>query len=83
MNGAIGTITSAKAFWNQDHVWFREREKGWNDMEYMIRNWNNFCWLCGDHILDTHVIILMLSTGSWENILKRLSDTEAGTEGYR
>ena len=53
--GAIGTITSAKAFWNQDHVWFREREKGWNDMEYMIRNWNNFCWLCGDHILDTHV----------------------------
>jgi myo-inositol 2-dehydrogenase/D-chiro-inositol 1-dehydrogenase len=55
MNGAIGTITSAKAFWNQNHVWFREREPGWNDMEYMIRNWNNFCWLCGDHILDTHV----------------------------
>jgi len=55
VGGAIGTITSAKAFWNQDHVWFREREKGWNDMEYMIRNWNNFCWLCGDHILDTHV----------------------------
>jgi predicted dehydrogenase len=54
-NGAIGRITSAKAYWNQDHVWFRERDKGWNDMEYMIRNWNNFCWLCGDHILDTHV----------------------------
>jgi predicted dehydrogenase len=53
--GAIGKITSAKAYWNQDHVWFREREPGWNDMEYMIRNWNNFCWLCGDHILDTHV----------------------------
>jgi len=53
--GAIGTITSAKAFWNQDHVWFREREPGWDDMTYMIRNWNNFCWLCGDHILDTHV----------------------------
>jgi myo-inositol 2-dehydrogenase/D-chiro-inositol 1-dehydrogenase len=55
MNGAIGTITSAKAYWNQDHVWFREREPGWDDMEYMLRNWNNFCWLCGDHILDTHV----------------------------
>ncbi len=54
-NKAIGTITSARAYWNQDHVWFRERESGWNDMEYMIRNWNNFCWLCGDHILDTHV----------------------------
>ena len=55
VNGAIGRITSAKAFWNQDHVWFRLREPGWNDMEYMIRNWNNYCWLCGDHILDTHV----------------------------
>lgn len=53
--GAIGAITSAKAFWNQDHVWFRLREEGWDDMTYMIRNWNNFCWLCGDHILDTHV----------------------------
>lgn len=54
-NGAIGKITSAKAFWNQNHVWFRTREEGWDDMTYMLRNWNNFCWLCGDHILDTHV----------------------------
>jgi len=55
VSGAIGQIVSAKAYWNQEHVWFRTREEGWSDMEYMIRNWNNFCWLCGDHILDTHV----------------------------
>lgn len=54
-NGAIGDIVAAKAFWNQEHVWFRRREDEWTDMEYMLRNWNNFCWLCGDHILDTHV----------------------------
>ncbi len=54
-NGAIGEITSARAYWLQTHVWFRTREEGWSDMEYMLRNWNNFCWLCGDHILDTHV----------------------------
>lgn len=54
-SGAIGDITAAKAWWLQSHVWFRTREEGWSDMEYMIRNWNNFCWLCGDHILDTHV----------------------------
>ncbi|MGB4293427.1 MAG: Gfo/Idh/MocA family oxidoreductase [Bacteroidales bacterium] len=53
--GAIGRIVAAKAWWNQDHVWFRLQEPGWNDMEYMIRNWNNFIWLSGDHILDTHV----------------------------
>ena len=54
-SGAIGEIVSAKAWWLQSHVWFRTREEGWGDMEYMLRNWNNFCWLCGDHILDTHV----------------------------
>ncbi len=53
--GAIGQLVSAKAWWLQSHVWFRTREEGWSDMEYMLRNWNNFCWLCGDHILDTHV----------------------------
>lgn len=54
-NGDIGEIVAAKAYWNQAHVWFRQREEGWSDMEYMIRNWNNFIWLSGDHILDTHV----------------------------
>jgi myo-inositol 2-dehydrogenase / D-chiro-inositol 1-dehydrogenase len=54
-SGAIGEVVSAKAWWLQSHVWFRTREEGWSDMEYMLRNWNNFCWLCGDHILDTHV----------------------------
>ncbi len=54
-DGAIGQIVSAKAYWNQNHVWFRTREEGWDDMTYLIRNWNNFCWLSGDHILDTHI----------------------------
>nr|WP_320020612.1 Gfo/Idh/MocA family oxidoreductase [uncultured Draconibacterium sp.] len=54
-SGAIGDLVAAKAYWLQSHVWFRTREEGWSDMEYMLRNWNSFCWLGGDHILDTHV----------------------------
>lgn len=54
-SGAIGELVSAKAWWLQSHVWFRTREESWSDMEYMLRNWNNFNWLSGDHILDTHV----------------------------
>ena len=54
-SGAIGQIMGAKAFWNQNHVWFRNREEGWDDMTYLLRNWNNFCWVGGDHILDTHI----------------------------
>ena len=55
MNGEIGELVSARAWWLQSHVWFRTRGKGWTDMEYYIRNWNNFTWLSGDHFLDTHV----------------------------
>jgi predicted dehydrogenase len=54
-NGAIGKPLAAKAYWNQSHVWYREREEGWSDMEYMLRNWNNFSWLSGDHIVEQHV----------------------------
>ncbi len=54
-NGAIGQILSAKAYWNQAHVWFKEREEGQTDMEYMLRNWNNYSWLSGDHIVEQHV----------------------------
>lgn len=53
--GGIGTPVSANAYWLQNHVWYRTRQEEWSDMEYMVRNWNNFRWLCGDHFLDTHV----------------------------
>ena len=54
-NGAIGKPVAANAYWLQNHVWYRSRQEEWTDMEYMVRNWNNFRWLCGDHFLDTHV----------------------------
>ncbi|MBT7094980.1 MAG: Gfo/Idh/MocA family oxidoreductase [Bacteroidetes bacterium] len=53
--GAIGNPIAANAYWLQNHVWYKSRQEGWSDMEYMVRNWNNFRWLCGDHFLDTHV----------------------------
>jgi predicted dehydrogenase len=54
-NGAIGEIQAAKAYWNQSHVWYIEPRPEWTDMEYMMRNWNNFSWLSGDHIVEQHV----------------------------
>jgi len=54
-NGAIGDILSAKAYWNQAHVWYNERKPDQTDMEHMMRNWNNFAWLSGDHIVEQHV----------------------------
>jgi len=55
MDGAIGEIVAAYCYWNQGQLWYRTRKKGWSDMEYMIRDWVNWCWLSGDHIVEQHV----------------------------
>lgn len=51
----IGDITSAQAWWNNDGVWVRARKAGQTEMEYQMRNWYYFVWLCGDHITEQHI----------------------------
>lgn len=53
--GAIGDIVSANCYWNQSQLWYRMPKKEWTEMEYMIRDWVNWCWLSGDHIVEQHV----------------------------
>ena len=53
--GYIGEITGGNVYWNQGMLWYRNREKGWSDMEWMIRDWVNWKWLSGDHIVEQHV----------------------------
>lgn len=51
----IGEITSAQAWWNNDGVWVNPRKPGQTEMEYQMRNWYYFNWLCGDHISEQHI----------------------------
>jgi len=51
----IGDITSAQAWWNNDGVWVNPRKEGQTEMEYQMRNWYYFNWLCGDHIVEQHI----------------------------
>jgi predicted dehydrogenase len=51
----IGDITSAQAWWNNDGVWVRKRKYAQTEMEYQMRNWYYFVWLCGDHITEQHI----------------------------
>jgi predicted dehydrogenase len=51
----IGDITSAQAWWNNDGVWVHPRKEGQTEMEYQMRNWYYFNWLCGDHINEQHI----------------------------
>ncbi len=55
LDGAIGEILAVRAFRNQGSLWYRERQPGWSDMEYMIRDWVNWIWLSGDHIVEQHI----------------------------
>ncbi len=53
--GMIGDIVLGRVYWNSGGVWVREREPGQTEMEYQMRNWYYFNWLCGDHIVEQHI----------------------------
>jgi myo-inositol 2-dehydrogenase/D-chiro-inositol 1-dehydrogenase len=55
VNGEIGEIVSAHITRNGGSLWVIKRKPGWTDMEYMLRNWANFCWLSGDHIVEQFI----------------------------
>lgn len=54
-NGEIGDIVSAHIIRNGGSLWVIRKQPGWSDMEYMLRNWANFCWLSGDHIVEQFI----------------------------
>jgi myo-inositol 2-dehydrogenase / D-chiro-inositol 1-dehydrogenase len=53
--GVIGDIVGGNVWWNGGKLWHVEPAKEWSEMEAMIRNWVNWCWLSGDHIVEQHV----------------------------
>lgn len=61
--GVIGDIVTSRVYWNSAGVWVRERKSEQTEMEYQMRNWYYFNWLCGDHINEQH--IHNLDVGNW------------------
>lgn len=54
-DGMIGDIVTCRAYWNGNSPWVRPRKPGQTEMEYQMRNWYYFNWLCGDHIVEQHI----------------------------
>ena len=62
-DGAIGDILDMRVYWNGGPVGPKaqraELEKKWGrpptEMEYQVKNWYMFNWLCGDHIVEQHI----------------------------
>jgi predicted dehydrogenase len=53
--GDLGRILFARCAWNMGSLWHADRQQGWSDMEWQLRNWLYFTWLSGDHIVEQHV----------------------------
>jgi len=51
-DGAIGELVGAQCFWLRGGLWIRDRQPGWSDLEWQIRNFIYFTWLGGDCIVD-------------------------------
>ncbi|MDE2729916.1 MAG: Gfo/Idh/MocA family oxidoreductase [Bacteroidota bacterium] len=67
---AIGDIILGRVYWNGGGVWVRDRasleeeaQRKITEMEYQMRNWYYFNWLCGDHIVEQH--IHNIDVGNW------------------
>jgi len=61
-DGAIGDIVAMRCYWNGQTPWVHPRaelEKQYGrkltEMEYQMRNWYYFTWICGDHIVEQHI----------------------------
>jgi predicted dehydrogenase len=54
-DGEIGNILGGACYWMQGILWRNPRKEGQTDLQYQMRNWYNFTWLCGDHIVEQHV----------------------------
>ena len=68
--GIIGDILVGRVYWNSGGVWVRGRKeyeeragRPLTEMEYQMRNWYYFNWLCGDHIVEQH--IHNIDVGNW------------------
>jgi predicted dehydrogenase len=61
-DGDIGDLVSMRCYWDGNTPWVHTREeeekkagRKLTEMEYQMRNWYYFNWLCGDHINEQHI----------------------------
>jgi predicted dehydrogenase len=54
-DGAIGDITTLQCNYLTGELWHVDREEGWSDIEWQVRNWLYFTWLSGDFNVEQHI----------------------------
>ncbi len=54
-DGAIGDVVALTTYYCGNLPWSREREEGWSDLEYHLRNWLVHNWTGGSNIVEQAV----------------------------
>jgi predicted dehydrogenase len=55
VDGAIGELRAARGYSLRGQLWYREPREEWSELEAMLRDWVNWTWLSGDHIVEQHI----------------------------
>jgi len=79
--GMIGRITSGIVKWNQASMTYYNRRPEWTDMEYMLRDFFSWNWLCGDHVIDQ--LVHNIDVFTWFSHLKPVSVVGMGSQLQR
>ena len=51
--GKIGDVLYTRGYWNQE-IWCRSRNPRESEMNFQLRNWYHFVWICGENIVEQH-----------------------------
>jgi len=79
--GMIGRITGGVLKWNQGSMNYALRRPEWTDMEYMLRDFFSWNWLCGDHVIDQ--LVHQIDIFTWFSHLKPVSVVAMGSQLQR
>jgi len=52
--GRIGDLQYTRGYYNVGPIWCRPRNPGEDEMNFQVRNWYHFVWLCGENIVEQH-----------------------------
>ena len=79
--GYIGRITSANVWFCQGDIGYVRRRPEWTDMEFMLRDFFNWKWLSGDHVVDQ--FIHAIDIFSWFSHAKPVQVISVGSRQRR
>jgi predicted dehydrogenase len=66
-DGALGDVFTLQANDYRGGIWVKPHQKDWSDMEWQMRNWYYFTWLCGDFNVEQHVHFLDVCAWAMKN----------------